>query len=198
MKNKYLMYCPAWDNIQFDEDSHRYFVGGEEVPCVTSIVKVVFGDMYARVKKKVLERCAKKGSLVHTEIEEYIKDGKKGFTQEFFNVKAEIDKIGLKAIGLSEQKVLGETPFGNYCGTVDLYLRDGTLVDFKSCHNVKVKAYARQLNMYAHALRMQGFPVEKIEIWHTYEDTFEKIEVKQYDTQHIIGIMGLYNMEKNK
>ena len=66
--------------VVFEEETHTYYMEGKELPSVTSLLDI--GD-YIDVPESVLEYARKKGTLVHKEIEEYLKYGTLGFTQEF-------------------------------------------------------------------------------------------------------------------
>lgn len=67
-------------NITFNEEWHTYKLNGKIIPSVTTILDT--GD-YINVSEEVLEYARQKGTLVHKEIEEYLKENKYGFTQEF-------------------------------------------------------------------------------------------------------------------
>lgn len=66
--------------LSFNEEYHTYKLNGKIIPSVT---KLLDDGSYNNVPEEILERARKKGTLVHKEIEEYLKEGKKGFTQEF-------------------------------------------------------------------------------------------------------------------
>ena len=66
--------------LSFNEEWHIYKLNGKIIPSVT---KLLDNGEYNNVPEEILERARKKGTLVHKEIEEYLKEGKKGFTQEF-------------------------------------------------------------------------------------------------------------------
>lgn len=66
--------------VVFEEETHTYYLNDKELPSVTSLLDT--GE-YIDVPESVLEYARKKGTLVHKEIEEYLKFGKYGFTQEF-------------------------------------------------------------------------------------------------------------------
>ena len=66
--------------LTYNDEFHTYKVDGDIVPSVTQLLDT--GE-YNNVPEEVLEYSRQKGTLIHKEIEEYLKEGKKGFTQEF-------------------------------------------------------------------------------------------------------------------
>jgi hypothetical protein len=67
------------DETEYNEEWHTYRVDGKIVPSVTQILD---DDSYANVDVDILEYARFKGTLVHKEIEEWLRDGKTGFTDE--------------------------------------------------------------------------------------------------------------------
>ena len=66
--------------VEYNEFWHTYKLNGKIIPSVTQLLDT--GE-YNNVPEDFLEYSRQKGTLVHKEIEEYLKEGKKGFTQEF-------------------------------------------------------------------------------------------------------------------
>lgn len=64
----------------YNEEFHTYRFNGKIIPSVT---KLLDDGSYDNVDKSILKKAAKKGTLVHKEIEDFIKHGKNGFTNEF-------------------------------------------------------------------------------------------------------------------
>lgn len=67
--------------IEFDEDFHTYTLQGKILPSVTSLLD---NGEYEHVDKDVLKYAQDKGTIVHEEIENYLKNGIEGFTSEFY------------------------------------------------------------------------------------------------------------------
>lgn len=65
----------------FNSDWHTYRIKGIIVPSVTQLLA---DDTYAMVDPLILERAAKKGELVHKEIQEWLESGKNGYTDELY------------------------------------------------------------------------------------------------------------------
>lgn len=70
--------------LTYNDEFHTYKVDGNIVPSVTQLLDT--GE-YNDVPESLLEYARQKGTLVHKEIEEYLKEGKLGFTQEFEEFK---------------------------------------------------------------------------------------------------------------
>ena len=68
------------NELEFVEFWHTYKLKGKIIPSVT---KLLDNGEYLNVPEEILERARIKGTLVHKEIEEYLKEDKYGFTQEF-------------------------------------------------------------------------------------------------------------------
>lgn len=70
-------------NAVFNVDPHEYFLGETQLSGITSVInKHLFPDKFEGVDTEVLEAAAAKGTLIHNEIEEFLKTGEYGFTPE--------------------------------------------------------------------------------------------------------------------
>ena len=135
-------------NLTFIEDTHEYFLGDKKLISVTQLMqKHGLAPNYSDVPSEVLRAKAERGSLVHKEIEEYIKEGNIGFTNElieFINAdKGEVLK--------SEFKVNNDI----VAGTVDLLLyknNEYIIADLKTTSELHIDAVSWQLTIYAYLL----------------------------------------------
>lgn len=66
--------------VEYNEEWHTYKLKGKIIPSVTRLLD---NGEYNNVPEEILEYARKKGTLVHKEIEEYLKEDKYGFTSEF-------------------------------------------------------------------------------------------------------------------
>lgn len=64
----------------YNEEWHTYRLNGKIIPSVTQLLS---DDEYIDVALNILEYARKKGTLVHKEIENFLKKGEYGFTKEF-------------------------------------------------------------------------------------------------------------------
>lgn len=67
--------------VEFDSEWHSYKLNGKILPSVTSLLA---DDTYDNVDKKVLQYAQDKGTIVHKEIEDYLKHNIMGFSHEFY------------------------------------------------------------------------------------------------------------------
>ena len=67
--------------VKFNEEWHTYTLDGKILPSVTQMLD---DGTYDNIDKDILKYAQDKGTIVHKEIEEYLKNGKIGFTQEFY------------------------------------------------------------------------------------------------------------------
>lgn len=158
--------------VVFRETDHTYWLGDKQLISVTRLLKKHgLATDYTGISEEVLEKAANKGTLVHKEIENYIKNGEVGFTSElsdFIDITAELgftaedSEIILPAGEIPDDKV--DDYF--YAGTVDLIgkIGDGyALADLKTTAKVDKRAYAWQLALYE---RLCGVKFDKLYIFH--------------------------------
>ena len=67
--------------VEYIEEFHTYKLNGEIIPSVTQLLS---DGSYEGINKELLEYARFRGSLVHKEIETYLKTSEKGFTSEFY------------------------------------------------------------------------------------------------------------------
>lgn len=85
--------------VTFDEDWHCYKKGDKILPSVTRLLD---NGEYVDIDPEILEYACEKGKIIHKEIENYLKQGKFGFTKEFYDFLdiyiGEEEKFSNKAI----------------------------------------------------------------------------------------------------
>jgi hypothetical protein len=65
----------------YNEEFHTYRLNGKIIPSVTRLLD---DGTYINVDPKVLESAQMRGTLIHKEIEDYLKHSINGFTDEFY------------------------------------------------------------------------------------------------------------------
>lgn len=65
----------------FDEEWHCFKYNGEIIPSVTRLLD---DGSYDNVDPEILKRACERGTLIHKEIEIYLKSDLKGYTDEFY------------------------------------------------------------------------------------------------------------------
>lgn len=65
----------------FDEEWHTFKLDGKILPSVTRLLD---DGSYTNVDPEILKRACERGTLIHKEIETYLKSNIKGYTDEFY------------------------------------------------------------------------------------------------------------------
>ena len=83
----------------YNEEWHTYRVNGKIVPSVTQLLD---DGSYTNVNEELLKQAQDRGTLIHKEIEMYVKHQEMGFTDEFMDFmsiyKGNIEKFENKAL----------------------------------------------------------------------------------------------------
>lgn len=136
--------------IEFDESTHTYEVEGKKVISVTQLLrKHGLSPDYSAVPESILQKKAERGTLIHKEIEDFIKKGELGFTEELSQFIAYVRRTGAKPLA-SEQIVGNDVVAGTY----DLMLNYGvgsyTIADIKTTSTLHKESVSWQLSVYAY------------------------------------------------
>lgn len=139
--------------IKFIEETHQYLLEDKELISVTTLMKKHgLSPNYAGVSSDVLKAKAERGTLIHKEIEDFIKKGDMGFTTELMNfIKARIKEKNNLII--ESEKIV----YNNIAaGTLDLLLQELNdeyiVVDIKTTAVLHKEAISWQLSIYAYLL----------------------------------------------
>lgn len=131
--------------IEFREDTHEYFLDGTKLISVTQLMrKHGLAPSYDAVPSEVLKAKAERGTLIHKEIEDYIKRKEVGFTTELEAFVDHIKKHDITPIA-SEVVVYNNI----VAGTADLILKGGIVADIKTTATLHKEAVSWQLSIYA-------------------------------------------------
>lgn len=145
--------------IRFIEETHQYLLGDKELISVTTLMrKHGLAPSYDGVKTEVLRAKAERGTLIHKEIEDFIKDGAVGFTVELANFIKYIKETNTEI--LKSEFILHNDIVA---GTADLLVyKDGCIIgDIKTTATLHKEAVSWQLSIYAYLL-MKVNPSVKI------------------------------------
>ena len=154
--------------VKFDENLHKYTVDGKEVISVTQLLqKHRITPSYDAVDKELLRMASERGTLIHEEVEKWIKNNETGFTEEFERI---CDFLIERADGntkiLSEQMVANDIVAGRF----DLlYLDDKkrlVLTDIKTGNSKHLYGWTWQLSLYKYLYeRMYNKKIESLQIF---------------------------------
>ena len=165
---------PVFDELDFEEEKHRYSLDGKFIPSVSSIMKPLSQACYSGVDEEVLNRAAARGTAVHNAIENYSRFGivdldplYEGYFRAFKNWWCEFNP---KSLG-NECRVYHK--YLRYAGTADMPVRIGDdliLVDFKTSATVNKMLTGVQLEAYAKAYESHGLMFDGKAILHLKSD----------------------------
>lgn len=162
--------------IEFREDTHEYILDGKKLISVTQLMrKHGLAPNYDAVNSEVLRAKAERGTLIHKEIENYIKHGEIGFTTELSEFIKYVTDNDLLPIMASEEIVHNDI----VAGTVDLYLPNNTIADIKTTATLHKEAISWQLSIYAYLFcfhpKLYNYPVLKAQAYHFQADGSLKV-----------------------
>ena len=159
--------------IRFEEETHRYFDGEKELISVTRLMtKHGLAPDYSGVPEFILRAKAERGSLIHKEIEDYIKTGEIGFTPECGEFVDYIAQSGATVTG-SEKLVNNDI----CAGTVDLFLIDADghswIADIKTTSKIHWEAVAWQLSIYN---ALSGYTATRFSVFYFERNSALKVK----------------------
>ena len=140
------------NEFQFDKNTHVYTFNGYPLISVTQLMKKHgLSPDYSAVDPEVLFAAAERGTLIHREIEEYLKTGEPGFTEECAAFADMAEDMHLSKI---ESEVMVHNDI--VAGTVDIMCTGITkdartvsiLGDFKTTTQLYIDAVRWQLSIY--------------------------------------------------
>lgn len=154
--------------IKFDETLHKYTVDGKEVISVTQLLqKHKITPSYDAVDKELLRVASERGTLIHEEVENWIKKGESGFTEEAYYICDYLkDDAFYGSDILSEQMVANDIVAGRF----DLlYLDDKkrlVLTDIKTGNSKHLYGWTWQLSLYKYLYeKMYDKKIESLQIF---------------------------------
>ena len=138
------------NDLVFDPQTHTYTLDGKDLISVTQILaKHGLSPNYNGVDEDTLKASAERGTLIHKEIENYIKKGEIGFTDECAEFVSYVRENNIAIMG-------SEVTFHNdiVAGTCDLIINSqkGYLIvaDIKTTSTLHKESVAWQLSLYAY------------------------------------------------
>lgn len=133
--------------LEFNETNHTYTFDGKELISTTQLMrKHNLSPNYDMVNPGVLQSKAKKGTLIHKEIENFIKENQLGFTDELYEFQKYVKEHNLTSIK-SETMVCNDI----VAGTIDLMFMENDrpiIADIKTTSVVHKEAVSWQLSIY--------------------------------------------------
>jgi hypothetical protein len=142
------------NDLVFDKETHTYTLDGKPLISVTQLMeKHGLSPNYNGVDEDTLKASAERGTLIHKEIENYIKKGEIGFTEECAQFVSYVRENNIAIKG-------SEVTFHNdiVAGTTDLIIKEGdqyAFADIKTTSTLHKDSVAWQLSLYAY---ISGMP----------------------------------------
>ena len=159
--------------IKFDEILHKYTVDGKEVISVTQLLqKHKITPSYDAVDKELLRMASERGTLIHEEVENWIKHRDLGFTQEAYYICDYLkDESYYGSEIISEQMVANDI----VAGRLDLLYLNGkkelVLADIKTGNSKHLYGWTWQLSLYKYLYeRMYDKKIKYIKIFWAYDE----------------------------
>lgn len=135
--------------IKFDEEKHEYTLDGKKLISVTQLMqKHGLAPSYDNVDASVLNAKAKRGSMIHKEIEDFNKLREVGFTNELTNY-IEYNKTNKVTVLDSELMIYNDIVAGT-CDLVLLVNKRPVIADIKTTYTLHKEAVSWQLSIYAY------------------------------------------------
>lgn len=116
------------DILEFDEETHTYWVNGEKRPSVTQVLKFKFSNKYDGIDPNVLAQAAERGTYYHECVEMYEKYGiESNEIQEFRNYLFLKDKFKFKVLDC-EIPIIIKYKNLIICGRTDLLIEENNQI----------------------------------------------------------------------
>lgn len=179
--------------IEFNEATHEYFNDGKKLISVTQLMrKHGLAPDYSMVNQAVLTAKAERGTLIHKEIEQFIKKGEVGFTSE---LNAFIEHIWESGVKIIQSETIAFNDI--VAGTADLVLEDANgdriIADIKTTATLHKESVSWQLSIYAKLLEQYG--CTKGQAFHFDKDG--NLSVVEIPLKPIAEIERLLDCERN-
>ena len=186
--------------LEFDEETHKYFVDGVETISVTQLIKFKFPKKYARIPKARLQAKAKKGTILHEAIEIYEDFGlERNDLQEFRDYKFLKSRFKWKVF---KQEIPVIIKHGGLvvCGRFDqLQIVDGVygIADIKHTSSLDKDYLGYQLNLYRLGVQQSyGYNIEFLQGIHLNDGKRKYIDIP-INEKLVFDLLEEYERNKN-
>lgn len=179
--------------IKFDEALHKYTVDGKEVISVTQLLqKHKITPSYDAVDKELLRVASERGTLIHEEVENWIKNNETGFTEEAYYICDYLkDDAFYGSDILSEQMVANDVVAGRF----DLLYPNGghklVLADIKTGNSKHLYGWTWQLSLYKYLYeKMYDKKIEYLKILWAHDEDLTVIPCEYVGDEKIENLLN--------
>lgn len=168
--------------VEYIDETHTYLVDGVILPSITQILKIKFGNKYAGVDEKVLNKAAERGTRVHQAIENYYKYKVEDINcKELKNMKFLQKHYKFEVLDNEVPIILFKNNTPIACGRLDLVLEENGetgLGDIKRTSVLDKEYLAYQLNLYRIAYtQCYGTEIKFLKGLHLREDIRKYVDI---------------------
>ena len=189
------MYVNKNEDLIFNEENHTYTYKGIPVPSVTTILqRTIYFDKYRDVPEDVLKQASERGTLIHKEVENFIKNKTMGFTEELENFVKEFTKMVLDYNVVSSEEQVGNE---EYAGTIDLRFinKEGEIcmADIKTTSSLDTEYVSWQLSFYAELYeKVYNTSIERLYAIWLRENKVKVVEVYRKSKDEVKAVLKAY------
>lgn len=182
--------------ITFNSENHEYLADGVVKPSVTQIISWYFNKDLSSIPQHILISAQNRGIDIHEDCDLILQGlpSKSEYINEIAEFKRLMLKNKIKADRI-EEIIYGFTPYGDFCGTLDLYdSKSKTLYDIKTTSEKHLEEWLAQLNIYRYALERMGFKVNKLKIIYLPKITSksEVLSIEKSSDEYVEEIVRCY------
>ena len=182
--------------LEFNEKEHKYLLDGRELIPITRLMREYgLAPNYDGVAISILEKKAEYGTLIHKEIEEYIKDQKIGFTSELSEFIDYTINHDVKFVE-SEKIVNNDIT----AGTIDLVLQEGDqkiIADIKTTYTLHSESVSWQISLYLYLYDLDHYTDYKGQCYHYNKDKhLEVIDIPIKNREMVEELMDCVRLGK--
>lgn len=164
--------------IDFDEETHSYYVNGVRLPSVSEIMSPLSKEYYKNIDKETMKKAAQRGKTIHKNIEFYEEFGVMNDDYKDYLFQYQIAKK-LEKINVLKCEVMMTD--GTYCGTFDLLVEidnELVLIDTKATSKINKELLQVQLAAYLKLARHNGYNVFKSKVLHLKKDGYKLKDIE--------------------
>lgn len=136
--------------LEYDDDTHTYFVEGVIVPSVTQLLNRKFGHKYDGIPKETLKSAAERGTLIHKVVEEWCKNRSESDIRELRDFQFLQNRYDF-AVCENEIPIILDIGGKTYAGRLDMIIELKGLfavADIKTTSSLDKEYLGHQLNLY--------------------------------------------------